>query len=176
MARYPLFIDDPRLSAALDAASLSALAELSRALPVLTGEECAALQQQLRTHLASLLTDTPGVGAAADSLPLVHGPDAFGDCFDLDTLPLARRGTGYAVQLLDTDTLLDRSSSTFLAVRDSRLDGLFPTFETAYAAARQWLTGHQATTEDFPLAIVPARYDEEMGRHILIYGVLKQHP
>ena len=36
--------------------------------------------------------------------------DAFGDRFNLADLPLPRPARGYAVQMLDTDTLLDRAS------------------------------------------------------------------
>jgi len=102
--------------------------------------------------------------------------DAFGDRFDIAALPLPRAGTGYAVQLLDTDTLLDRETGCFLAVRDTRLQGLFQTFDAAYAAASNWIADNGTTIEAHPLAIVPAFFDETMQRHVLIYGVLTESP
>ena len=102
--------------------------------------------------------------------------DAFGDRFRLADLPLPRAAAGYAVQRLDTDTLLDRVSGDFLAVRSPDLDGLFASFDAAHAAASQWLVGHGATPEEYGLAIVPAAYDQVLQRHVLIYGVLCGQP
>ena len=39
--------------------------------------------------------------------PFQFAADAFGDRFALADLPLPRPPRGYAVQMLDTDTLLD---------------------------------------------------------------------
>lgn len=103
-------------------------------------------------------------------------PDAFGDRFNLEDLPLARPSAGYAVQMLDTDTLLDRISGTFLPVRSPTLDGLFATFDEAYAAARLWVEGSCPTPDEHRLAIVPAGFDNMMERHVLIYGVLCAQP
>ncbi|MBS1145631.1 MAG: hypothetical protein H6R14_3037 [Proteobacteria bacterium] len=102
--------------------------------------------------------------------------DAFGDRFTLDDLPLPRSAAGYAVQMLDTDTLLDRITGTFLPVRSSTLDGIFDSFDAAYAAARTWVETHGKTVDDHRLAIVPASFDSVMERHILIYGVLCTQP
>lgn len=102
--------------------------------------------------------------------------DAFGDRFDLDQLPLARRGTGYAVQKLDTDTLLDRHTCTFLPVRNPALEGLYDSFDAAFLAAQNWMHSNGASLEEHPLAIVPAFFDEHLRRHVLIYGVLTQSP
>lgn len=166
MAQTCKFIDDPALQAALDAAVAAALTQLAKALPELE-QAPAGMGERLREQLADLLT------RASDAHPpLVHGADAFGDRFELAALPLARPGTGYAVQLLDTDTLLDRNSGTFLPVRNSTLQGLFPDFDSAYAAAKNWLQLHGSNTERHPLAIVPACMDAQLERHVLIYGVL----
>jgi hypothetical protein len=102
--------------------------------------------------------------------------DAFGDPFLLETLPLPRAAAGYAVQRLDTDTLLDRRTATFLPVRSGALDGLFETFGTAHAAASAWVMKHCPPPGDHHLAIVPAGFDPELQRHILIYGVLCGRP
>lgn len=102
--------------------------------------------------------------------------DTFGDRFSLDALPLARPPAGYAVQMLDTDTLLDRLSGSFLPVRSSNLDGLFESFDAAFAAARQWVEAHCATPDEHQLAIVPASFDPVLKRHVLIYGVLCGQP
>jgi hypothetical protein len=102
--------------------------------------------------------------------------DAFGDRFVLADLPLPRPPRGYAVQMLDSDTLLDRNSGAFLAVRSPALDGLFATFDDAYAAACQWVEAHCSRPEDHHLAIVPAGYDDVLQRHVLIYGVLCGQP
>ncbi len=59
----------------------------------------------------------------------IFAPDAFGDRFDLAALPLPRRAEGYAVQKLDTDTLLDRETFVFLPVRSANLRGLFASFD-----------------------------------------------
>lgn len=170
MATTCIFIDDPALKQALAAASAAAMAELARVLPELATQN-AGLSEELQAAMAALLTRPPG-----DHAPLVNGPDAFGDRFDLATLPLARPGTGYAVQLLDTDTLLDRESASFLPVRDSRLQGLFPDFDSAFAAAKNWLQANNTCTEAHPLAIVPACMDAQLERHVLIYGVLTRSP
>lgn len=102
--------------------------------------------------------------------------DAFGDRFNLGELPLARPPTGYAVQMLDTDTLLDRASGTFLPVRSTSLKGLFATFDEAYAAAHLWVEVHCQTADEHRLAIVPASFDPVLDRHVLIYGVLCGQP
>lgn len=98
--------------------------------------------------------------------------DAFGDRFCLDRLPLPRKARGYAVQQLDTDRLLDRTSGQLLPVRSPDLDGLFPDFDTAFTAAERWVAAHCPPGQEHGLAIVPAGFDDELGRHILIYGVL----
>ncbi|WP_153146118.1 hypothetical protein [Dechloromonas sp. H13] len=102
--------------------------------------------------------------------------DAFGDRFDLADLPLPRPPRGYAVQMLDTDTLLDRHTGAFLPVRASGLAGLFATFDEAYAAACRWVEAHCATPQEHRLAIVPAGFDDLLQRHVLIYGVLCCRP
>lgn len=102
--------------------------------------------------------------------------DAFGDRFLLDILPLARPARGYAVQTLGSDLLLDRTSGTFLPVRSTKLDALFDSFDAAHAAASLWVATHCAHPDDHCLAIVPGTYDELLERHVLIYGVLEEHP
>ncbi|NTV72177.1 MAG: hypothetical protein HGA71_18805 [Azonexaceae bacterium] len=102
--------------------------------------------------------------------------DAFGDRFTLDELPLARAPAGYAVQMLDTDKLLDRLSGAFLPVRSEQLNGLFDSFDAAYAAARIWVESHCPNPDDHRLAIVPASFDHLLKRHVLIYGVLCGQP
>ena len=102
--------------------------------------------------------------------------DAFGDRFILGDLPLPRPARGYAVQMLDTDTLLDRNSGNFLPVRASRLDGLFATFDDAFNAASNWVEAHCEAPQDHRLAIVPAGFDDVLQRHVLIYGVLCGQP
>ena len=102
--------------------------------------------------------------------------DAFGDRFNLADLPLPRTATGYAIQRLGTDTLLDRDSGDFLAVRAASLHGLFDSFDEAHSAACRWVVSHCATPEDHGLAIVPASFDPILQRHVLIYGVLCGQP
>lgn len=102
--------------------------------------------------------------------------DAFGDRFALADLPLPRPPRGYAVQMLDSDTLLDRHSGDFLAVRSPALDGLFASFDEAYAAACRWVESHCRAPQEHRLAIVPAAYDDVLQRHVLIYGVLCGQP
>jgi len=102
--------------------------------------------------------------------------DAFGDRFALADLPLPRPPRGYAVQMLDTDTLLDCAAGEFLPVRSPELNGLFTTFDDAFAAACRWVEVHCERPEDHPLAIVPAGFDDILQRHVLIYGVLCGRP
>ena len=102
--------------------------------------------------------------------------DSFGDRFDLAALPLPRAACGYAVQMLDTDTLLDRRSGIFLPVRSPDLDGLFASFDDAFAAARRWVEANGGGPDDHRLAIVPAGYDALLQRHVLIHGVLCGQP
>ena len=102
--------------------------------------------------------------------------DSFGDRFDLSDLPLPRPPTGYAVQLLDTDQLLDQISGAFLPVRSPHLHGLFDSFDLAYTAAHHWVEKHCPPPGEHRLAIVPASFDETLKRHILIYGVLCGRP
>lgn len=102
--------------------------------------------------------------------------DAFGDPFELDALPLPRPASGYAVQMLGTDTLLDRPSGNFLPVRSSALQGLFEHFDEAFSAAQSWVESHCEAFDEHRLAIVPAGFDNVLERHVLIYGVLCEHP
>jgi hypothetical protein len=106
------------------------------------------------------------------SLPV----DAFGDRFALDDLPLPRRASGYAVQLLNTDKLLDRATGTLLPVRSTRLAGVFDSFESAHTAAQAWVEMHCPNPDEHGLAIVPAAFDPVLKRHVLIYGVLCAQP
>lgn len=106
----------------------------------------------------------------------IFPPDAFGDRFELATLPLPRRAAGYAVQMLDTDLLLDSQTGEFKPVRSPSLQGLFDSFDGAYLAAHRWAEQHDLHPDTHPLAIVPAGYDPTIGRHVLIYGVLRTHP
>lgn len=111
------------------------------------------------------------------SMDSLHLPqDAFGDHFDLDKLPLPRAPAGYAIQMLDTDTLLDRRTMNFMPVRSPELKGLFESFAAAHAAASAWVKIHCHDPSEHKLAIVPAGFDPIMGRHILIYGVLRGQP
>ncbi|WP_412479438.1 hypothetical protein [Azonexus sp. IMCC34839] len=98
--------------------------------------------------------------------------DAFGDRFDIATLPLPRPATGYAVQMLDTDLLLNRRTGQFMPVRTPGLEASFESFDSAYAAAEHWIEAHGESLEDHRLAIVPVGYDPILERHVLIYGVL----
>lgn len=102
--------------------------------------------------------------------------DAFGDRFVLEELPLPRPPAGYAVQILDTDTLLDKKTMRFLPVRTPDLQCLFATFDAAHAAASQWMNASGTDPDAHLLAIVPAGFDPVMGRHILIHGVLRGQP
>lgn len=102
--------------------------------------------------------------------------DAFGDPFDVHALPLRRPAQGYAVQMLDTDTLLDRHCGKFLPVRSNALDALFPDFASAHAAASAWTREHCQQADEHRLAIVPASFDPVLERHVLIYGVLCHQP
>jgi hypothetical protein len=102
--------------------------------------------------------------------------DAFGDPFALDQLPLARIPGGYAVQMLDTDQLLDRATGTFLPVRSATLNALFDSFDAAFSAAHKWVENNAPNPDDHRLAIVPASFDSVLGRHVLIYGVLCGQP
>lgn len=173
MARHPYFVDDEPIAAALDQAADAALRRLADTLPELATPAADAFRDRLRDHLAAMLCGRdPGLREA----PLVHGEDAFGDRFDISTLPLPRPASGYAVQRLDTDTLLDRASGRFLPVRNAALEALFASFDEARSAARAWLAGCGGTTERHPLAIVPATYDTVLGRHVLILGVLTRAP
>lgn len=102
--------------------------------------------------------------------------DAFGDRFTLDALYLPRGAEGYAVQMLDTDKLLDRKSGSFLPVRSEQLDGLFDSFDAAHAGACAWVEKHCPNLDDHRLAIVPASFDPILQRHVLILGVLCGQP
>ncbi len=102
--------------------------------------------------------------------------DAFGDPFDLASLPLPRPAAGYAVQRLNTDQLLDQNSGNFLPVRSTTLNPVHRSFADAYASALSWVNQHQIAVDDHQLAIVPIAYDPIRERHILIYGVLCTQP
>ncbi len=110
------------------------------------------------------------------SAPRIWPADSFGDPFDLNKLPLPRPGTGYAIQKLGSDCLLDQLSGRFLPVRDPQLQGLFPEFASAFRAAADWVERHLPPEAEHDLAIVPASFDRLRQRHILIYGVLCGRP
>ena len=102
--------------------------------------------------------------------------NSFGDRFDLVSLPLARTAVGYAVQVLDTDTLLDRRTRRFLPVRSPGLDALHSSFDDAHRAAADWLDSHGGDPAQHALAIVPVGFDSALSRPILIYGVICGQP
>ena len=103
--------------------------------------------------------------------------DTFGDRFELASLPLPRRAAGYAVQMLDTDTLLDQGTQTFLPIRSPRLTPCFSSFDAAHQAASHWLLAQgKCAADEHSLAIVPIGYDTVLERYILIYGVLRAAP
>ena len=103
--------------------------------------------------------------------------DAFGDSFNLDHPQMPRPAVAYAVQRLDTDTLLDQRTRTFQPIRSQELEPRFASFDAAHQAASNWLLAQgQHNTDDHCLAIVPIGYDEILQRHILIYGVLRATP
>lgn len=89
---------------------------------------------------------------------------------------MARQPAGYAVQMLDTDKLLDLLSGAFLPVRSPALNGIFDSFDAAFAAASNWVAAHCPNPDDHRLAIVPASFDPVLQRHVLIYGVLCGQP
>jgi len=105
-----------------------------------------------------------------------HAADAFGDPFLIERLPLPRPAAGYAVQMLGSDRLLDRRSGDFQPVRSPALAALFDSFAAAHAAAGRWLDEHGGNPAEHRLSIVPAAFDETLERHVLIYGVLEEHP
>ena len=110
-------------------------------------------------------------------MPDVHFPtDAFGDPFDLGSLPLPRPACGYGVQMLDTDRLLDTASGEFLPVRSTDLHAAHATFTEAHAAAARWASRAGMAPDAHRLAIVPVGYDHLLQRHVLIYGVLCDQP
>lgn len=177
MAKHPLFIEDSAVSTALEHACALATQRLVTIVPELAGQEGELFREQLLAHLSAMVTGHPGASPIAPALPQwIHGADAFGDAFDLDTLPLPRQGSGYAVQRLNTDTLLDRQTGDFLPVREPLLEGLYPSFEAARSAAAAWLKARNSTADREPLAIVPAYFDDILQRHVLIYGVLTAEP
>lgn len=102
--------------------------------------------------------------------------DAFGDRFAIEQLPLPRPASGYAVQQLDTDCVLDRRSGELCPVRTPGLEALFDSFDAAHAAASAWVAAHRMAADEHPLAIVPASFDEQLQRPVLIYGVLCGQP
>lgn len=165
------FLGDDDIDAAIANASRLAAEAVARSVNRMDATRLAAFDAALQAEIARLLSNHH-----AGESPLVLGPDAFGDPFDLAALPLARPGTGYAVQYLDTDALLDHERRCFAPVRDATLRALFPRFDDAYDAARLWVRAHPETPFPPPLAIVPAFFDDLMQRHVLIYGVLKQAP
>lgn len=107
----------------------------------------------------------------------MHFPDKlFGDPFDIERLTLRRPAQGYAVQKLNTDLLLDRQSGVFLPVRSADLKALFSSYQDACCAAECWLQNQQIASDEHELAIVPASFDPQLQRHILVYGVLRSEP
>lgn len=112
------------------------------------------------------------LGMANNNFP----DDFFGDRFDLAGLTLPREARGYAVQMLDTDTLLDRNTGHFHSIRSPHLDGLFDSFDAAHSAAACWIVSHADKPMEHQLAIVPASFDDDLNRHVLIYGVLCGQP
>ncbi|MCL2524070.1 MAG: hypothetical protein FWF20_04690 [Betaproteobacteria bacterium] len=105
-----------------------------------------------------------------------HAADAFGDPFSIDDLMLPRPATGYAVQMLGSDQLLDRHSGDFLPVRAPGLAALFDSFAAARQAAASWVDRHCQRADEHRLAIVPASFDSLLERHVLICGVLEEQP
>ncbi|MEY2632911.1 MAG: hypothetical protein RIR00_1565 [Pseudomonadota bacterium] len=179
MARLPHFIDDPDIQNLLDRATQTCLATLQNGLHEVSESDLATWRPHLQQHLSQLLCGNPAATTAPPLPPvpaLIHRLEDLGQPFDLHSLPLPRPAQGYAVQRLDTDTLLDRHQLQFLTVRDPQLDALFPSHREAAEAARQWLLREQRTTDDEHLAIVPAAHDPEFRRHVLIFGVLTSQP
>lgn len=78
--------------------------------------------------------------------------------------------------MLGTDTLLDRLTDNFLPVRSRCAAGALRTFREAFSAAQFWVENHCEIFDEHRLAIVPANFDKLLERHVLIYGVLNEHP
>lgn len=102
--------------------------------------------------------------------------DAFGDPYTLEQLTLPRPATGFAVQKLGLDQVLDPATGQFRPLRKASIHAVFGQFETAHAAASGWLRAQAFTPPEAGLAIVPAAFDEAMQRPVLILGVLETDP
>jgi len=177
MVERPIFVDDERVLDAVARVADAAGKLLDDICPGLAGAEGESFRRQLAEHLQAMLAGKAGATVPDPALPQrLVGADAFGDPYDLRTLPLPRPGMGYAVQRLDSDQILDRASGRFLSIRDPQLSGLFLDFRDAYAAARAAVLAGRIDPREEPLAIVPAYHDEVMKRHVLIYGVLTAQP
>ncbi len=102
--------------------------------------------------------------------------DAFGDRFDISSLPpapatgwLCRPAAGY--RPLARPPVGRVASGTLPG-----LNAILDTFDAAFLAASQWVISHDADPRDHHLAIVPVGYDMVFNRPILIYGVLCAQP
>lgn len=177
MVERPIFVDDERVLEAVARVADAAGKLLDDICPGLAGADGASFRRQLTEHLQAMLAGKAGATVPDPALPQrLFGADAFGDPYDVRSLPRSRPGMGYAVQLLDSDQILDRASGRFLSIRDPQLSGLFLSFHDAYAAARATVLAGKIDPREEPLAIVPAYHDATMQRHVLIYGVLTAQP
>lgn len=91
-----------------------------------------------------------------------------GDCFNLEDLVLPRPASGYGVQLLGTDQIIDQQGMLLRPIRQAETTSRFSSFEDAQIAGEHYLQQHPET----PLAIVPLAYDPVFQRLILIQGVI----
>lgn len=91
-----------------------------------------------------------------------------GDYFNLENLVLPRPASGYGVQHLGTDQILDHQGTHLRPIRQAEITSNFPSFETAQIAGKQYLLRHP----EVPLAIVPLAYDPTFQRLVLINGVI----
>ena len=71
--------------------------------------------------------------------------------------------------------MLDQHEQEFIEIRKAK-SADFSTFDAAFEFASKWLVKTNTPPEAYPMAIVPLGYDKEMGRYILIYGVLALAP
>jgi hypothetical protein len=92
-----------------------------------------------------------------------------GTPFELQQLILPRKASGYAVQWLGTDRILDRNSTKFSPIREAGISNIFSHFSEATKAGQQWLSTHPET----PIAIVPVTFDDLFERWVLILGVIQ---
>ena len=164
------FIDDAPVAQGSDDASALAVAHLAALFRTMA----AAVPPRFPSCAGSWRTLCLGEGLPAALPPLVRGSGILGDSSTWRPLPCPEPPTATASRYWHRHPPRPPFRLFFLLVRDAVLDGLYPSFAAAFAAAKAWSRPTQGVRA--APGYRPPPVDRRLGRHVLIYGSCRRYP